>query len=146
MMSIIKSLKTEHGEKDRTIKMLRDERGVLKGQVIQLEEVLESHDIQYRIKIDGERDPAIKHDFYVGDHVVVLNGVPAPASWYKPGNTNGRFINSEEALHAQVTRVTVDRVYLLTTLRQSQILEVSKTYQTSTQSGNESNTRLRIVP
>ena len=46
MMSIIKSLKTEHGEKDRTIKMLRDERGVLKGQVIQLEEVLESHDIQ----------------------------------------------------------------------------------------------------
>jgi hypothetical protein len=117
MMSIIKSLKTEHGDKDRTIKMLRDERGVLKGQVIQLEEVLESHDIQYRIQIDGERDPAIKHDFYVGDHVVVLNGLQAPASWYKPGNTNGRFINSEEALHAQVTRVTVDRVYLLNTYK-----------------------------
>jgi hypothetical protein len=113
MMSIIKSLKSALAEKNRRIKMLKDDRGMLKGQVLQLEEVLESHDIKYRIEIDGERDPAIKHDFYVGDHVVVLNGLQAPASWYKQGNKNGRFINDEEALHAQVTRVTVDRVYLL---------------------------------
>jgi hypothetical protein len=117
LMTIIQSLKAEHDQKNRKIKMLKDEKGILTGQVLQLEEVLESHDIPYRIKVDGNRDPAIKHDFYVGDHVIVLNGLQAPASWYKPGNTNGRFINSEEALHAQVIRVTADRVYLMNTYR-----------------------------
>ena len=99
------------------IKSLKDERGRLRGQVHLLEGLLESNDIPYREEIDGERDPSIKHNFYVGDHVLVLNGLRAPVSWYKPGNTNGRFIDSEEALHAEVTRVTRDCVYLLNTYK-----------------------------
>jgi hypothetical protein len=118
MVSTINTLKMQHVEMNSRIKTLKDERGVLRGQVHRLEEVLESHDIQYCIEIDGKRDLAIKHDFYVGDHVVVvLNGLQAPVSWYRPGNKNGRFIDSGEALHAQVTGVTVDRVYLLNTYK-----------------------------
>ena len=113
MVSTINTLKMQHVEKVSRIKLLKDERGILRGQVHRLEELLERHDIKYRHEIDGERDPAIKHDFYVGDHVLVLNGLRAPLSWYMPGNTNDRFIDSGEALHAEVTGVTGDRVYLV---------------------------------
>ena len=117
MVSTINTLKMQHVEKVSRIKSLKVERGILRGQVHRLEEVLERHDIQCQQEIDGKRDPAIKHDFYVGDHVLVLNGHRAPLSWYRPGNTNDRFIDSGEALHAKVTGVTEDCVYLLNTYK-----------------------------
>jgi hypothetical protein len=84
------------------------------GQVCWLEGVVESHDIQYRQEIDGERDPGIKHDFNVGDHVLVFNGLWVTAYWYRPGSQDGHFIDLVEDLHAEVTRVTRrDCVYLL---------------------------------
>jgi hypothetical protein len=86
------------------------------GQIRWLEGVLESHNIQYCQEIDGERDPGIKHDFYVGDHVLAFNGLWVTAYWYRPGRQDGHFIDSEEDLHAEVTRVTRrDCVYLLNT-------------------------------
>ena len=117
MVSTINTLKMQHVGKVSIIKVLKDKRGILRGQVHRLEELLERHDIQYRHEIDGKRDPAIKHDFYVGDHVLVLNGLRAPLSWYRPGNTNDRFIDSGEVLHAEVTGVTGDRVYLVNTYK-----------------------------
>jgi hypothetical protein len=86
------------------------------GQVRWLEGVRESHDIQYCQEIDSKRDPGIKHNFYVGDHVLVFNGHRVTAYWYRPGSQDGHFIDSEEDLHAEVTRLTRrDCVYLLNT-------------------------------
>ena len=67
MVSTINTLKLQYVEKASRVKSLKDERGILRGQVHRLEELLEKHDIEYRHEIDGERDPVIKHDFYVGE-------------------------------------------------------------------------------
>jgi hypothetical protein len=72
------------------------------------EGVPDLHDIQYCEEIDGKRDPGIKHNFYVGDLVLVLNGLRAPAHWYRLGSCKGRLKDSEEAMHAEVMRVTRD--------------------------------------
>jgi hypothetical protein len=99
------------------IKSLKGEKEILSGQVHRLEVVLESNDIQYRQEIDAERDQGIKHDLYVGDHIIVVNGLRASAHWYRPGRQEGRFIDSKEALHAEVTRVTRDCENLLNTYK-----------------------------
>jgi hypothetical protein len=133
MVSIIDTLKMQHVEKVSIIKSLKDDaRGILRGQVHRLEEVLERHDIQYRQEIDGERDPAIKHDFYVGDHVLVLNGLRAPLSWYRPGASCRSYGCDRRS------RVLAEHL-------KSQILEVSETYQTSSKRGDEKKAREGLV-